>query len=102
MILPIATVGFFVLGLAGLFAMWRHGSARPFLGALIGLGGCIITALTADIWFPLLGMNRGDGQVFIGYFLFGAGAFATMILLALLAIPVVAFRGGAIANESES
>ena len=82
-----------VAGLAGLVRLWGRQPAATLIGGAIGLLllACVI-AFTAELWFELLGFSRGDGQVFIGYFMFGGMAFLAMPAMGLMAAIVIAIR----------
>ena len=72
----------------GLFRVW-HGDWRP-LWVSLGFATLVVVALvTADSWFSLFGLSRGDGQVFIGLFLAAVGL-AAVVAGALVAAPLVA------------
>lgn len=91
-VLLIAFAGI-LAGVAGLVRLWSRQPAALLMGGAIGLLllACVI-AFTAEIWFELLGYSRGDGQVFIGYFMFGGIAFIAIPALGLLAALVIAIR----------
>jgi ammonia channel protein AmtB len=76
----------------GLVNLWRR--REPVLIALstAGLVGLTICAFTAEIWFGWFGFARGDGQVFIGYYLFGLIALGVSALAVLGALIVLALR----------
>ncbi len=82
-----------VAGVAGLVRLWLRQSAASLLGGAIGLLllACAV-AFTAEYWFDLLGFSRGDGQVFIGYFMVGGMAFLAIPTLGLAAAIVMAIR----------
>ena len=77
-----------VSALAGLVGLWQRRDWVLLRASIIGLALLGVCAFTADIWFDWLGLSGGDGQIFIGYYLFGAGAFGIAALV-LVAIPVV-------------
>jgi hypothetical protein len=81
----------------GLFKVW-HGDWRP-LWASLGFAALVVAALwTAYDWFPLFGMSRGDGQLFMGLFLVAAGLTA-VAAGALVAAPLVAIAARAQARH---
>ena len=85
--------------LAGLVALWRRRDPILLKISILALGAAGVAAFTAEIWYRWFGFSRGDGQVFIGYYLFGMGAFA-IAGFALIAIPIVlALRPKKVAGE---
>ena len=73
------------MGLVGLFQLWQRRPAAFELRVGGGLMALVaVLGLTAEQWFDLMGMSRGDGEIFIGYFLISmAGALALVVLIAL-------------------
>jgi hypothetical protein len=64
--------------------------------------GLLVAAMTAELWFPLFGMNRGDGQVFIGYYLLGLGALGALTALGVLAAIAFGLRPASQSSAASS
>jgi len=77
-----------VCAVAGLVGLWRRRDPVLLTTSIIGLAVIGLCAFTADVWFDWVGFNRGDGQVFIGFYLIGIGAFG-IAALAVAATPLV-------------
>ena len=102
MLVLVASFIFSGLGLFGLVELWRRRPARTFLISIAGLAACVVVAMTAELWFPLFGMNRGDGQVFIGYYLLGLGALGALTALGVLAAIAFGLRPASQSSAASS
>jgi len=91
-VIALALIGA-VAGCTGLARLWQGQAA--FSALVLGIGamfGAGLVGFTAEYWFDWSGRSRGDGQVFIGYFLFGGAAWLGALVLAVSAAIVVAIR----------
>ena len=96
MIILFALAGAVML-LIGLTEVWS-GRWRTLWMALAYAALFAIACVTAELWFPLFGMNRGDGFILIGYMIFGGAVFVATVVALILA-PLVAALGRRRANQ---
>ncbi|MGC1470082.1 MAG: hypothetical protein WA793_11935 [Sphingorhabdus sp.] len=82
-----------VVGLIGLVRLWqRKPSTLALLFAVGTMSFAGLVGFTAETWFDWFGRYRGDGQILIGYLVFGAGAFLGAIIMVVLAALVAVLR----------
>jgi hypothetical protein len=77
---------------AGLVSLWRRRGAHVLTLSIAALVALTICAFSADIWFDWFGFARGDGEIFIGYYLFGLFAVGAAALALAAALIVIALR----------
>ena len=100
MILLLLTVVAAASAVVGLVHLWRHREPVLLAGSVGALILVSICAFTADIWFGWFGFGRGDGQIFIGYDLFGLLALGAVTLALLLAVIVLVLRPRIIGDKA--
>jgi len=86
LIILFALIGIGLL-LFGIAEVW-NGRWRAMCGALGYTAAFAVICFTAELWFPYLGMSRGDGFILIGYFMFGLGALAAALGTLAIALPI--------------
>ena len=77
---------------AGLVNLWRRQGALVLALSIASLLLVTTLAFSADVWFDWFGFNRGDGQIFIGYYLFGLIALGAAALAFVAALIVAGLR----------
>ena len=73
--------------LFGLTEVWngRWRAMQAALGyATVFAGICF----TAELWFPYLGLSRGDGFILIGYYMVGLGSLVATLGSLAIALPI--------------
>lgn len=83
--------------LFGLFEVWQA-RWRPLWIALGCTALFVLACLTAETWYSWFDIYRGDGQIFIGYWIVGGIAFMAGAGALILA-PIIAALGRRRANR---
>ena len=86
--------------IAGLVKLWRRRRPAALAGSIAGLLAVAICAFTAEDWYDWFGFGRGDGQVFIGYYLIGLAALGAAALAFFLGVLALALRPSIIGDKA--